>query len=170
MAQFSRHVTVDWQGTLMEGKGQAKAGSGAFTLPVTFPQRIGEAGGTTSPEELIAGAHAACYAMVIAGAMAKNHVTATRHHVTCTVTADKTDAGIKITTKTPDKQFSRPEADMFFETFGGVLATHSGTQQAASGTHGGDVRTAADSSAPDHANTSKGKKKGRPFQSPNEPE
>jgi len=79
-------------------------------------------------------------------------------------------AGIKITTKTPDKQFSRPEADMFFETFGGVLATHSGTQQAASGTHGGDVRTAADSSAPDHANTSKGKKKGRPFQSPNEPE
>jgi len=119
MAQFSRHVTVDWQGTLMEGKGQAKAGSGAFTLPVTFPQRIGEAGGTTSPEELIAGAHAACYAMVIAGAMAKNHVTATRHHVTCTVTADKTDAGIKITTSRLDviaEGVHGMEAEKFVET------------------------------------------------------
>ena len=76
-------------------------------------------------------------------------------------------AGIKITSKTPDKQFSRPEADMFFETFGGVLASHSGTRQASGGS---DIRTAADSQAPDHANTTKGKKKGRPFQSPNEPE
>src|SRR5207253_412898 len=102
MAQFSRHVTVDWQGTLMEGKGQAKAGTGAFTLPVTFPQRIGEAGGATSPEEMIAGAHAACFAMVIAGAVGKKNATVAKCHVTCTVTADKTDAGIKITTSRLD--------------------------------------------------------------------
>lgn len=74
-------------------------------------------------------------------------------------------AGLKITSKTPEKQFSRPEADMFFETFAGILATHAGTHAS-----GNDLRTAADSNAPDHANTSKGKKKGRPFQSPNEPE
>ncbi|MCC7009758.1 MAG: OsmC family peroxiredoxin [Acidobacteria bacterium] len=98
MAQFSRHVSVDWNGTLMDGKGVAKAGTGAFTLPVTFPQRIGESGGATSPEELIAAAHAACYAMVVAGTMARNNITAKAHHVTCTVTADKTDAGITITT------------------------------------------------------------------------
>ena len=42
MATFSRHVDVDWSGSIMEGKGQVKAGTGAFTLPVTFPRRIGE--------------------------------------------------------------------------------------------------------------------------------
>lgn len=41
MATFSRRVEVDWQGSVMEGKGEARAGSGAFTLPVTFPSRIG---------------------------------------------------------------------------------------------------------------------------------
>ena len=78
-------------------------------------------------------------------------------------------AGLRITSKTPDKRFSRPEADMFFETFAGVLAmrTGFGTQASGSGT---DLRTAADSQAPDHANLLKGKKKGRPFQSPAEPE
>ena len=98
MPQFSRTTTTDWTGTLMEGNGQVKAGTGAFSLPVSFPRRIGEPGGATSPEELIAAAHGACYAMVIAGALAKNNASASRHSVTCTVTADKSDAGIKITT------------------------------------------------------------------------
>ena len=98
MPQFSRTSTTDWTGTLMEGNGQVKAGTGAFSLPVSFPRRIGDPGGATSPEELIAAAHAACYAMVIAGALAKNGATATKHQVTCTITADKSDAGIKITT------------------------------------------------------------------------
>ena len=60
MASFERHVEVDWTGSVMEGKGEAKAGTGAFTLPVTFPARIGEPAGKTSPEELMAAAHAAC--------------------------------------------------------------------------------------------------------------
>ena len=55
MATFSRNVTVNWEGSIMEGKGTAKAGSGAFNLPVSFPRRIGDAEGVTSPEELIAG-------------------------------------------------------------------------------------------------------------------
>ena len=42
MATFERSVTTDWEGGLMDGKGMAKAGSGAFSLPVTFPNRIGE--------------------------------------------------------------------------------------------------------------------------------
>jgi lipoyl-dependent peroxiredoxin len=95
---FSRSVTVDWQGTIMEGKGTAKAGTGAFTLPVTFPHRIGEPEGGTSPEELIAGAHATCYAMVIAATLGRKSASARQMHVTCTVTADKGDAGIKIVT------------------------------------------------------------------------
>ena len=96
MATFSRHVEIDWTGTLMEGKGQATAGSGAFTLPVTFPQRIGEPGGATSPEELIAAALGVCYTMVLSNMVAKKGGTASKLTVGCEVTADKSDAGIKI--------------------------------------------------------------------------
>jgi osmotically inducible protein OsmC len=104
MAQFSRHATIDWKGTLMEGGGEAKAGSGAFSLPTTFPRRISEDAekGATSPEELVAAAHATCYAMVIAATMGKKGATVARHTVTCTIIADKSDAGIKITTSKLD--------------------------------------------------------------------
>jgi uncharacterized OsmC-like protein len=71
MAAFSRSVTVDWAGSIMEGKGQATAGSGAFTLPVSFPSRIGEPAGQTSPEELIAAAHASCFAMALNATVGK---------------------------------------------------------------------------------------------------
>ena len=98
MATFSRHVDVDWSGSIMEGKGTAKAGSGAFNLPVTFPARIGEPQGQTSPEELIAAAHAACYAMALNATVGRKNGSIGRTRVTATVTADKTDAGIKITT------------------------------------------------------------------------
>src|SRR5205085_7321352 len=96
MATFERHVEVDWHGSVMEGKGEAKAGSGAFTLPVTFPSRIGDPGGKTSPEELMAAAHAACYAMALNGTLGRKQASADRTVVRATVTADKGDAGIKI--------------------------------------------------------------------------
>jgi lipoyl-dependent peroxiredoxin len=96
MATFERHVDVDWRGSVMEGKGDAVAGSGAFTLPVTFPSRIGDAAGKTSPEELMAAAHAACYAMALNGTLGRKNASADRTLVTATITADKGDAGIKI--------------------------------------------------------------------------
>jgi lipoyl-dependent peroxiredoxin len=96
MATFSRTVTVDWAGSIMEGKGTAKAGTGAFTLPVTFPARIGEPAGHTSPEELMAASHAACYAMALNATLGRKNGSAARTLVTATVTADKTDAGIKL--------------------------------------------------------------------------
>jgi osmotically inducible protein OsmC len=97
MASFARHVDVEWNGTLMEGSGTAKAGTGAFTLPVTFPSRINETGdGKTTPEELLAGAHAICYAMVLTNTIGKQGGKARRVRVTATVTADKGDAGIKV--------------------------------------------------------------------------
>ena len=98
MATFSRTVTVDWAGPIMEGKGTAKAGTGAFTLPVTFPARIGEPAGHTSPEELMAASHAACYAMALNATLGRKNASAARTLVTATVTADKSDAGIKLTT------------------------------------------------------------------------
>jgi osmotically inducible protein OsmC len=97
MATFERHVDVDWKGSVMEGKGDAKAGSGAFTLPVTFASRIGEPAGKTSPEEFMAAAHAACYAMALNGTIGRTEgVSVERTLVRATVTADKGEAGIKI--------------------------------------------------------------------------
>lgn len=96
MASFERHVEVDWQGSVMEGKGTAKAGTGAFSLPVSFPSRIGDPAGKTSPEELIAAAHASCYAMALNGTLGRKNAKAARTQVTATVTADRGDAGIKI--------------------------------------------------------------------------
>jgi osmotically inducible protein OsmC len=93
---FSRHAEVDWSGPIMEGKGEAKAGTGAFSLPVAFPARIGEPGGKTSPEELMAAAHAACFAMALNATLGRKGASADRTVVTATVTANKGDAGIKI--------------------------------------------------------------------------
>jgi osmotically inducible protein OsmC len=98
MATFSRTATTDWSGSIMEGKGQVKAATGAFTLPVTFPARIGEPGGHTSPEELMAASHAACYAMALNATLGRKGASASRTVVTATVSADKSDAGIKLTT------------------------------------------------------------------------
>jgi len=98
MATFSRSVTVNWEGGIMDGKGTAKAGSGAFTLPVSFPRRIGDAEGVTSPEEFMAAAHAACYAMALNATVGRKGGQIARTDITATVTADKGDAGITITT------------------------------------------------------------------------
>ena len=91
MAIFSRKVDVFWNGDVMTGKGEAKAGTGAFALPVTFPPA-----GNTSPEELLAASHAACYAMAFNATLGRNNAKAATTHVTATVSADKTDAGIKL--------------------------------------------------------------------------
>jgi osmotically inducible protein OsmC len=96
MAEFSRHVEVQWSGGLMDGKGVAKAGTGAFSVPVTFPSRVGEPEGHTSPEELIAASHASCYAMALNATLGRKGAKAATTRVVATVTADKGEAGIKI--------------------------------------------------------------------------
>jgi osmotically inducible protein OsmC len=96
--EFSRHVTINWTGPIMEGSGMVAAGSGAFSLPVTFPRRIGEPEGMTSPEELMAAAHAACFAMALNATVGRKGGAIAKTHITCKVTADKGEGGIKITT------------------------------------------------------------------------
>ena len=97
MAAFVRHADVEWTGGLMDGNGTAKAGTGAFSVPITFPSRINETGDDkTTPEELLAAAHAICYAMVLTNTIGKQGGKARKVRVTATVTADKSDAGIKV--------------------------------------------------------------------------
>jgi osmotically inducible protein OsmC len=98
MATFERHADIEWSGSVMEGKGAVKAGTGAFTLPVTFPSRIGEPNGLTSPEELVAAAHASCFAMALNGAVGRKGGAIAKTHITATVIADKGATGIKLTT------------------------------------------------------------------------
>ena len=97
MATFARHADVNWTGNLMEGSGVAAAGSGAFSVPVTFPSRIAaQADGKTTPEEFMASAHAVCYAMVLTNTITKQGGKAGRVRVTATVTGEKGDAGLKV--------------------------------------------------------------------------
>lgn len=62
-----RHAEASWQGSLTEGSGRIeRVGTGAFgPLPVSWRARAEEPGDETSPEELIAAAHAACFAMAL---------------------------------------------------------------------------------------------------------
>ena len=96
MATFERHVEVQWKGGLMDGTGDAKAGTGAFTLPVTFPSRIQDPAGRTSPEELMAAAHASCYAMALNATLGRKQASAERTVVTAKVSAELNN-GITIT-------------------------------------------------------------------------
>ncbi|HKV99208.1 MAG TPA: OsmC family peroxiredoxin [Vicinamibacterales bacterium] len=97
MPSFSRSVTVNWSGPLREGgKGEVKSGTGAFTLPVNFPSRVGDAAGVTSPEELIAAAHGSCYAMALNATVGRKGGSIGKTHITCTISADLGEAGIKI--------------------------------------------------------------------------
>jgi osmotically inducible protein OsmC len=63
----TRTARTAWNGSLEQGGGQVElTSSGVGTYDVSFPKRAAdEAGGTTSPEELIAAAHASCYAMAL---------------------------------------------------------------------------------------------------------
>lgn len=67
-----RRADVSWSGPLMGGSGTVeRVGSGAFgSLDVSWPSRAEEPAGRTSPEELIAAAHAACFSMALSHALA----------------------------------------------------------------------------------------------------
>ncbi|HEV8249391.1 MAG TPA: OsmC family peroxiredoxin [Gaiellaceae bacterium] len=73
MPRASREAEVVWQGSSAKGRGAiAAASSGAFAgLAYSEPARIGAPDGETSPEELIAAAHAACFAMSLAGELTR---------------------------------------------------------------------------------------------------
>jgi osmotically inducible protein OsmC len=68
-----RKAEVTWRGDLMSGAGEIeRVGSGAFgPLDVTWASRTEQPGGRTSPEELIAAAHASCFSMALAHALAQ---------------------------------------------------------------------------------------------------
>ena len=83
-----RTANVTWSGSLLEGSGRIEnVGSGAFgPLDVTWASRTEESGGRTSPEELIAAAHASCFSMAFSNILAKAGSPPERLETSATVT------------------------------------------------------------------------------------
>ena len=99
MPRIERDASVTWEGNLSRGAGALTAAtSGAFAgLPYSLPTRIGAAEGRTSPEELLAAAHAGCYTMSLASELADAATPPERLDVRCRVVMDEVeDAGHRI--------------------------------------------------------------------------
>lgn len=98
MPLAQRRAEVVWNGNLTQGSGTVTAGSGAFqSLPVTFAARTETSDGKTSPEELIASAHAICYAMVVANTLNKAGTPPDQLNVTAVCSLDRVEGALKIT-------------------------------------------------------------------------
>ena len=93
-----RLAQATWSGPLATGSGSVSAmTSGSFSdLPVTWGSRTEAADGRTSPEELLAAAHAACYAMALSGALGRAGAPPERLDVSAEVTFDKLEAGWRV--------------------------------------------------------------------------
>jgi osmotically inducible protein OsmC len=82
-----RKATTVWSGPLLTGSGTVSLdSSGVGSYDVSWPSRAEEANGKTSPEELIAAAHSACYSMAFSGRLAKNETPAERLETSAVVT------------------------------------------------------------------------------------
>jgi len=95
---IEREAHATWEGDLRSGTGRFEVGSGAFSnQEVTFASRFEQPGGKTSPEELIAAAHATCVSMALANGLAQAGHAPTRLETDAVCTLDQTDAGFRIT-------------------------------------------------------------------------
>ncbi len=97
MANVEREAHVVWEGNLAQGRGSLSEGSGVLQdMPVTFASRVERPDGKTSPEELIAAAHATCYAMALSVTLTQKGNEPDRLEVDAVCVLD--DQQLKITT------------------------------------------------------------------------
>ena len=95
----TRRAEATWSGPLATGNGVVSAiSSGVFSdLPVTWAARTEEPDGMTSPEELVAAAHAACFSMAFAGRLGRAGTPPTRLEVSAEVSFAQQESGWKVT-------------------------------------------------------------------------
>src|SRR5712675_2141743 len=94
---MDRTASAVWHGGLKDGKGKISTQSGVLKdAQYSFGTRF-ENGVGTNPEELIAAAHAGCFAMAFSAELGKASITPESIAATATVTLDKTDAGWTVT-------------------------------------------------------------------------
>jgi osmotically inducible protein OsmC len=90
MPRIERSAEIAWEGNVARGQGAITGTTGAFTgLPFSLATRIGAAEGKTSPEELLAAAHGACFTMSLASELTQGGTPPTRLDVTCTIVMDE---------------------------------------------------------------------------------
>ena len=113
MLKAQRRAEVEWEGSLVHGSGKIiEVGSGALgQLPITWASRTERSDGKTSPEELIAAAHAACYAMAFSHALAEAGTPATSLTVNAVCTFEQVENGFKISTMDLDVKGNVPGLD-----------------------------------------------------------
>ena len=109
----TREARAVWNGDLMSGTGAVSAvSSGKFSeLPVSWSARTEAPGGRTSPEELLAAAHASCFAMALSGGLAKAGTPPKRLEVTSRVTFDKVGDSWTVVSSELDVKGDVPGAD-----------------------------------------------------------
>jgi osmotically inducible protein OsmC len=94
---MKRKATAEWHGGLKDGKGEISTDSGVlskaqYSFGTRFEQGIG-----TNPEELIAAAHAGCFAMALSAQLGEAKMVAESINATATVTLEKLDSGWTVT-------------------------------------------------------------------------
>lgn len=108
----NRTASTIWSGPLADGSGETTfESSGIGTYEVSWPARTEEPGGKTSPEELLAAAHASCFSMSLAGQLGRAKTPPERLETSVTVTIDKTDSGFAITDIAITVRGTVPDAD-----------------------------------------------------------
>src|SRR5215468_987309 len=92
--RVQRSASVTWEGNVARGSGAISAATGAFSeLPYSLASRVERPDGKTSPEELLAAAHAACFAMSLAGELAGAGTPVEHLDVHATITLDQVEDG-----------------------------------------------------------------------------
>ena len=116
MATAERRADVGWEGDLAKGSGSVTLASGASdVLDVTWASRTERSEGKTSPEELIAAAHASCFSMALSHGLAQAGTPPERLSVSAVCSLDKANGGFKITSMDIDVRGRVPgiETDAF---------------------------------------------------------
>ena len=108
---MKRKASAVWEGGLKDGKGTISAESGVLSgTPYNFSKRFEDEKGT-NPEELIAAAHASCFAMATSAQLGAANITAKSISATATVTLEKVGDGFSVTTSQLDVNINAPGAD-----------------------------------------------------------
>jgi len=113
MPRIVREAEVTWQETVSRGSGVVTAtSSGAFDLPVTIASRVGDPEGKTSPEELLAAAHATCFVTSLGSELARGGTPPEQLEVRCTITMDEVEGiGHRIVSSAISARGAVPGAD-----------------------------------------------------------
>jgi lipoyl-dependent peroxiredoxin len=93
---IKRTSEAKWEGSIKEGKGNLRLGSGAFEGPYSFNSRFGDDTKPTNPEELIAAAHAGCFTMAFSGFLGRAGYEATSIETKAVVHLEKEGEGFVI--------------------------------------------------------------------------